>query len=219
MELVKEFMIIGGQKVSETPDLKVFENESLIKLRNDLINEEILETINAYKNNDIKEQKDGIADIAYVTYGYLITIGCQNLDVDHIKTYNDINDDLTISLILKKLSYIYDDMKDINNKQKLDNEYSKLYYLSYQLNYIINLLEKYANILGYKLIDLINVVHTSNMTKFPKTIVEAEFTINKYVDHPLYKGVHYEKVNDYYVVKSDAGKILKSIYYKDPIWT
>ena len=63
---VKTFMETYGQEVktkSEFPDKKI------IKLRLDLIKEELDELTNAIKNNDIVEVADALTDILYVTYG------------------------------------------------------------------------------------------------------------------------------------------------------
>ena len=63
---VKTFMKTYGQEVktkSEFPDKKI------VKLRLDLIKEELDELTNAIKNNDIVEVADALTDILYVTYG------------------------------------------------------------------------------------------------------------------------------------------------------
>ena len=73
---VKTFMETYGQEVktnSEFPDKKI------IKLRLDLIREELDELINAIKNNDIVEVADALTDILYVTYGAGHSFGI-NLD-------------------------------------------------------------------------------------------------------------------------------------------
>lgn len=45
------------------------ENEKLVKLRMDLIREEVKELEEAVKNHDMKETIDALADILYVVYG------------------------------------------------------------------------------------------------------------------------------------------------------
>ncbi|SVD93911.1 uncharacterized protein METZ01_LOCUS446765 [marine metagenome] len=63
---VKTFMETYDQEVktkSEFPDKKI------VKLRLDLIKEELDELTNAIKNNDIVEVADALTDILYVTYG------------------------------------------------------------------------------------------------------------------------------------------------------
>jgi len=73
---VKTFMETYGQEVktkSEFPDKKI------VKLRLDLIKEELDELTNAIKNNDIVEVADALTDILYVTYGAGHSFGI-NLD-------------------------------------------------------------------------------------------------------------------------------------------
>tara|TARA_B110000116_G_scaffold132158_1_gene114661 strand:- start:243 stop:617 length:375 start_codon:yes stop_codon:yes gene_type:complete len=73
---VKVFMETYGQEIkkrSEFPDSKT------VKLRLDLIKEELDELIEAIRNNDIIEVADALTDILYVTYGAGHSFG---LDLD-----------------------------------------------------------------------------------------------------------------------------------------
>tara|TARA_B110000438_G_C15441949_1_gene490779 strand:+ start:178 stop:552 length:375 start_codon:yes stop_codon:yes gene_type:complete len=73
---VKVFMETYGQEIkkrSEFPDPKT------VKLRLDLIKEELDELIEAIRNNDIIEVADALTDILYVTYGAGHSFG---LDLD-----------------------------------------------------------------------------------------------------------------------------------------
>lgn len=73
---VKTFMETYGQEVktkSEFPDKKI------VKLRIDLIKEELDELTEAIKNKDIVEVADALTDILYVTYGAGHSFGI-NLD-------------------------------------------------------------------------------------------------------------------------------------------
>ena len=63
---VKEFMKTFGQKVEESPK---FPNDKVLKLRIDLIKEELCELEEAIKNKDLIEVADALTDILYVTYG------------------------------------------------------------------------------------------------------------------------------------------------------
>ena len=63
---VKEFMKTFGQKVEESPK---FPNDKVLKLRIDLIKEELYELEEAIKNKDLIEVADALTDILYVTYG------------------------------------------------------------------------------------------------------------------------------------------------------
>ena len=63
---VKKFMQTFGQ---ETKEKAGFPSEKIIKLRYDLINEELMELKDAITKKDIKEVADALTDILYVTYG------------------------------------------------------------------------------------------------------------------------------------------------------
>ena len=212
MDQVEEFMVVGDQIVNKIPVYDIFNDKKLISLRNSLLIEEIKETADAYKNSDRVEEKDGIADIAVVTYGYLLTIGSHR---EKTNTYHQT----VQSEILQKLFILYNNIELVSTSTENTQKF-QFYSVSKDLNDIIDLIEDYASVIGETLSDLVTIVHTSNMTKFPKTIEEAELTLEKYANHEIYKGVYYKKCQtyDYYVVKSNNHKILKSINYKDPVW-
>ena len=63
---VKDFMENFGQDVLTKPK---FPYKKVVKLRLDLIKEELNELEEAIKNNDLLEVADALTDILYVTYG------------------------------------------------------------------------------------------------------------------------------------------------------
>ena len=63
---VKKFMEIFGQEVKTKAE---FPSEKIIKLRYNLIKEELDEFEEALKDRDLKEVADALTDILYVTYG------------------------------------------------------------------------------------------------------------------------------------------------------
>ena len=63
---VKKFMEIFGQEVKTKAE---FPSEKIIRLRYDLIKEELDEFEQALKDRDLKEVADALTDILYVTYG------------------------------------------------------------------------------------------------------------------------------------------------------
>ena len=73
---VKVFMKTYGQEVKLTPD---FPENKILKLRIDLIQEELDELKEAIDNRDIVEVADALTDILYVTYGAGHSFGI-NLD-------------------------------------------------------------------------------------------------------------------------------------------
>ncbi len=75
-EDVRKFMNTYGQEVKSKPS---FPDKKILKLRCDLIEEELDELKNAIKDNDIVEVADALTDLLYVTYGAGHSFGI-NLD-------------------------------------------------------------------------------------------------------------------------------------------
>ena len=65
-EDVKDFMTTYGQEVKTKSE---FPEEQIIKLRIDLIKEELNELTDAIKQRNLVEVADALTDILYVTYG------------------------------------------------------------------------------------------------------------------------------------------------------
>ena len=65
-EKVKKFMQTFGQEIKPKAS---FPSEKIIKLRYELIEEELSELKIAMENKDINEVADALTDILYVTYG------------------------------------------------------------------------------------------------------------------------------------------------------
>ena len=63
---VKNFMETFGQEVKEKAE---FPSNKIVKLRYDLIKEELDEFEQAIKDKNLKEIADSLTDILYVTYG------------------------------------------------------------------------------------------------------------------------------------------------------
>ena len=63
---VKKFMLTFGQEVKDSAE---FPNEKIVKLRFELIREELEELNQAIKEKDLKEVADALTDILSVTYG------------------------------------------------------------------------------------------------------------------------------------------------------
>ena len=76
-EHVKVFMQTFGQEVKEKAE---FPDNAILKLRIDLIKEELDELKEAVSRKDLKEVADALTDILYVTYGAGHAFGI-NLDI------------------------------------------------------------------------------------------------------------------------------------------
>ena len=98
---VKKFMETFGQEIKNKAE---FPNEKIVKLRYELIKEELEELKQAINDKDIKEVADALTDILYVTYGAGTAFGIDldecfdevhrsnmsKLDSDGNPIYNDI---------------------------------------------------------------------------------------------------------------------------------
>ena len=100
-ESVKIFMQKFGQEIKNRSE---FPKENIIKLRYNLIKEELDEFEDAIKNRDIKEVADALTDILYVTYGAGTAFG---IDLD--KCFDEVHN--------SNMSKLGDDGKPIYNDQ------------------------------------------------------------------------------------------------------
>ena len=80
---VKKFMQTFGQEVKDKAE---FPNEKIVKLRYELIKEELEELNQAINDKDIKEVADALTDILYVTYGAGTAFG---IDLD--KCFDEVH--------------------------------------------------------------------------------------------------------------------------------
>jgi predicted HAD superfamily Cof-like phosphohydrolase len=97
---VKAFMKTFGQEVKEKAELP---NEKIIKLRYNLIKEELEELKEAIEQKDMTEIADALTDILYVTYGAGHAFGI-NLD----KCFNEVQE--------SNMSKLGEDNKPIYNE-------------------------------------------------------------------------------------------------------
>ena len=98
---VKKFMQTFGQEVKIKA---AFPNDKIIKLRYDLILEELNEFKQALKVKDLKEVADALTDILYVTYGAGHAFG---IDLD--KCFDEVQN--------SNMSKLGEDGKPIYNEQ------------------------------------------------------------------------------------------------------
>ena len=98
---VKKFMQTFGQEVKKRAE---FPNEKIVKLRYDLIKEELDELHQAITDKDIKEVADALTDILYVTYGAGHAFG---IDLD--RCFKEVQD--------SNISKLGSDGKPIYNEQ------------------------------------------------------------------------------------------------------
>ena len=100
-ESVKKFMKTFGQETKEKAE---FPGDKIIKLRYDLIKEELEELKEALNKKDLKEVADALTDILYVTYGAGHAFG---IDLD--KCFDEVQNS-NMSKLGKDGKPIYNDM-------------------------------------------------------------------------------------------------------------
>ncbi len=98
---VKKFMETFGQEVKTKAE---FPSDKIVKLRYDLIKEELNEFEEAIRGNNLKEIADSLTDILYVTYGAGHAFGI-NLD----KCFDEVQ--------RSNMSKLGEDGKPIYNEQ------------------------------------------------------------------------------------------------------
>ena len=73
---VKEFNEVFGHPAPSANVRSIFtDSPKVVKLRNNLINEEFSELVDALENKDLVEIVDALSDILYVAYGLLVVYG------------------------------------------------------------------------------------------------------------------------------------------------
>ena len=216
------------------PQYNNFSNSKCLKLRLDLIKEEIEELREAFYKNDYIEEMDACADILYVAYGMAYTYKLnsddllkkfitnntktlfQNMNINYINNISDIN--VTKSKILES---IIDKSIILQNRCRIN---LPLEDCSILLHEIIIDVYKFQLICRYNSDKIFALVHDSNMTKLCKNEQEAINTVHKYTndyilnnspyDSPYYYQLESGAYSGYYIVKNQStGKVLKSINY------
>jgi len=222
-QCVKEFNNQFGHACPDSIDTNVFEsNPKLIKLRYDLIAEEIKELRVGFESSNMIEMADALADILYVVHGAGVALG---IDLDQYYTYNYIKP--------IKVNYdIFDSEKSfyvccfalIERGLELLNHAFKVKSIELVTHALCNLL--YATyhtgtLLGLDLDALFRIVHDNNMSKLCATDEIAKESVKHYATLPGFEKVKvsYRLSTDgkYYVVfNADTGKVLKSKLWVEP---
>jgi predicted HAD superfamily Cof-like phosphohydrolase len=217
-------------KAFDFPQYDDFSNKSCLKLRLDLIKEEIGELEEAINNNDIIEQQDACADILYVAYGMAYTY---KIDSDKIlekymldksktlfqnidKYFESVLDEFTNHSVFTTIKVLFTNLENLCN----DNSGSALEDWINILHYIIVKIYIFQIICNYNSDKIFTIVHDSNMSKLCKNEEEAKQTVIKYEQEykdgksPYDSPYYYPLDNGLYVIKNKStGKALKSINY------
>lgn len=125
---------------------KIFESYSLIRLRLNLIKEEVEELYDAVAENDFKETRDAIGDICYVVYGMADVLGIDinsifttTLQSEVIRYYVNHNEHIynnISTLFIDKIVNAYNNDSKNNTFFKITNfNYVKLFVNELSSNY------------------------------------------------------------------------------------
>lgn len=134
------------------------------------------------------------------------------LGISGARLGDNLKIDLSLSLIDEELNELKQGCSN-NDKEEIKDAIADLFFVIMNNAYFNNL-----NI--EEIEDMYEKVCISNMSKFCTTVKEAEETVKHYLNgtHWDKVGTHidcdWHKVDNYYVVKRNDGKILKSINYK-----
>jgi len=240
---IREFHKAFGLVLRDKPDINVFKDAELCKLRYDLIKEEIGELNDAINTKNFIEIIDALSDIMYVVYGCGASFGFDLYNsflimIDYINYSNKLDhyDIVKIThkknnMYMKVYSNVFNNEEDcfqmklyLKSMVKLLQELKKTIFLTENLLETENILNKIllnVFLMGIHLeIDLnksYNIVHSSNMTKLCKNKKEAKITVKWYLDNEKrYDSPSYRKSDngkDWIVYNKSSGKILKSINY------
>jgi len=176
------------------PD-KIFDVK-LIKLRIDLIEEEIIETEKAIANNDLHEIIDGLCDIQYVTLGAQIVLGIEfsPIRIQGIKTLREGLNELKLAAgnfnfqgFVLSLMIIQKAIDCLVMKHGLTGIFDQAF----------------------------EEVHNSNMTK----VCDSEQQALSDKEYRELEGINVtiEKIGRYWVLKNkDTLKVVKAVNWREP---
>jgi len=219
-EKIVEFHQCSGLDYNTAPQLNIVKkNPDLVKLRKDLIDEELSELIEAVENHDFTETIDALADILYVAYGACASFGINANRAYHV--YDNVKYQLQPNITKENPNMVSLRLSDIQTQveylhRAIENG-NDFYNIKKSLFGIIRYTYRACISFGINPTLAFGLVHVSNMTKFPSTEEEADQTVESYKSDTRYDTPTWRRKTDskYYVVYNlSTGKILKCINYK-----
>ncbi|AEQ60667.1 Phosphoribosyl-ATP pyrophosphohydrolase-domain containing protein [Acanthamoeba polyphaga mimivirus] len=231
-QAVGEFNRTFGHPANTVFQHKIFdENPQTVKLRLDLIKEEVGELVDAVNENNLKEILDACGDILYVVYGMGQVFGI-NLDhkgpLESIEKpgYPKFSRNYSVNKNVFTESYqdvkkLVDKISDTYNCLDLSVAEKNIGDVSYHLYTILTFVYELSDVVGFDLDEVFDRVHRSNMSKLCLNEQEAVETIEHYKTLPGFESVNvkYRLAVDnkrYVIYNAESGKILKSKYFKLP---
>lgn len=246
LDLVRNFMLAGKQKVSEKLD---FQNKQVRDFRISLIEEELKETMAAIDKKSEVDIVDGICDSLYVLYGTMLSFGIKYFDDHDYKLSTDelqfnhltdeeleyvaLNEKITVvkkseektvkSMLQQNeimLNYLKAHLCLLDLETTNEHRFSKVTRgVEHALTISILNLFKIAEFMKFSVDKAFEIVHNSNMSKFCTSEAEAKESVAIYEKSG--RKTTYEKIDilekPIYAVKdAETGKILKSHIWKKP---
>jgi predicted HAD superfamily Cof-like phosphohydrolase len=153
---IEKFMLAFGQEVKYVPSVKDV-SSSIRTLRLDLIREELLETIEATKNDDVVEFADGLADSLYVALGSGLSFG-----------YNvDNGSDVVAGCVPKGMDveYYLDSLKSHLENLAIAILWKSDLNCNRYLNKYFKVLTIICKVFEIPIAEIFKEVHASNMSK------------------------------------------------------
>lgn len=207
----------------------------LFKLRVDLCKEELNELDEAFRENNLIEVIDALADEAYVIYGLASSFGI-NMDSEFYKymisprmSHNikpELSDFNKVKNWLSDQSQLFPDaptldninITNINQMKTVIKNLETIENWDTYIGHLCCLLFQVYSMALYCGIDLdkaFAIVHDSNMSKLCKSEEEAQQTVKHYIEHDKrYDSPKFRESVGYWVIYNEStGKILKSINY------
>ena len=207
-QCVKEFHEQFGHPTSLHLDYSRFEDSKLLKLRIDLIKEEVRELKEAIDINDTIETIDALCDILYVVHGAAVVFG---IDMDHqdIIFVDDLEPQSVVFHLNKMLGLLELAFKEKN----MDG-------VIYQLCSMVYLVKITGEKMKLPIDKAFHIVHDSNMSKICDTEKDAIETVKHYSTLSGFENVivNYKVSPDgrFVIYNEKSGKILKSMFWKEP---
>lgn len=203
LEKVREFHKAFNQK---SPDYPSIPEETVVNLREKLVEEEFGETINALNNKDLIEVADGLGDTLVVLYGTVDQYGLECYDESYKEDEfeNFINPNLYIDYVSS--GEINNDVQDFLSKWNSFKACKNITEISNLLDYLIYKTYKISYNLSIPICKVFDEIHDSNMSKLGedgKPIVNGET-------------IGYREGEEGYRSDLPIGKILKGPNFRKP---
>lgn len=202
---VLEFNRVSGAFVSASVNSRLFdEHPAVVKLKVDLIAEEVNELVAAWEQKNWIELIDALADIEYVVWGAGQAFGlCP--EASQARSLIQQGDSFQQCIAVFPLAVAQ------LRQAVLDRDIEAV---SVTLDTLLTDLYKTARKGGIDLNHAFELVHISNMTKFPETEAIAQETVKAYAVKGISVGYRQAALPGRFVVYNMAtNKVLKSILY------